>query len=271
MAFKMVKPKGVALSNFCYNHGMTKNQNFFTLIIGTEILNRRRQDAHFDFVTQALSKKGHTLRGSFTIEDDPTLIVQTIKFIASQPNAILFSFGGIGSTPDDHTRLCAAQALRDGVLYTHEEAKDIIEKKLGSDAYPHPIVMAELPKDATLLHNPVNDMPAFCLDARYFFMPGFPQMSHPMVEQILEKLIPHKKETYRYTLTADCKESLFIDIMKRMPKEVEYSSLPKLLNNKWTVSISIASENKALAKKSFERYIDILIENNITYTLSDKA
>jgi molybdopterin-biosynthesis enzyme MoeA-like protein len=250
---------------------MLKTPNFFTLIIGTEILNRRRQDAHFDFVTQALTKKGHKLTGSFIIEDDPALIVQTIKFIASQPNSILFSFGGIGSTPDDHTRLCVAKALRDGVLYTHEEAKDIIEKKLGSDAYPHPIVMAELPKGAALLDNPVNKMPAFSLDERYYFMPGFPQMSHPMVEKILQKLIPHKKETFRHTLTADCKESIFIDIMKNMPKSVEYSSLPKLLDNTWTVSISVACEDETLAQKSFDLYVKLLKVQGISYTLADEA
>lgn len=59
---------------------------FFALIIGTEILNRRRLDKHFEFVTKALAQKGHALCGSFIIEDDPALITQTIKFIASQEN-----------------------------------------------------------------------------------------------------------------------------------------------------------------------------------------
>ena len=249
---------------------MTNTPNFFALIIGTEILNRRRKDAHFDFVTQALANKGHKLTGSFIIEDDPDLIVQTIKFIASQPNTIIFSFGGIGSTPDDHTRLCAAIALRDGKLYTHKEAKEIIEDKLGDDAYPHPIVMAELPKHADLLYNPVNKMPAFSLDERYYFMPGFPQMSHPMVNTILEKLIPHTKEIFRHTLTAMCKENIFIEIMQNMPKEVEYSSLPKLLDNAWQVSISIASNDASLAQESFTIYIDLLIKKNISYTLTDE-
>jgi molybdopterin-biosynthesis enzyme MoeA-like protein len=155
--------------------------NIFTLIIGTEILNKRRKDAHFDFVSKILANKGYKLSGSFVIEDDPALIVQTIKFIASQPNPILFSFGGIGSTPDDHTRKCAAIALRNGKFVVHEEAKRIIEEKLGKNAYPHPIKMAELPKGAKLLDNPVNKMPAFSLDERYFFMTVFPEMSHPMV------------------------------------------------------------------------------------------
>jgi molybdopterin-biosynthesis enzyme MoeA-like protein len=155
---------------------------FFTLIIGTEILNRRRSDKHFDFVTKALAQKGHKLSGSFIIEDDPALIV-------------------------DYTRKCAAIALRDGNLLLHQEAKEIIEKQLGEKAHPHPIKMAQLPRGAKLLYNPVNKMPAFSLDERFFFMPGFPEMSHPMVEEILEILIPNKKKYYRHTLTALCKEN----------------------------------------------------------------
>ncbi len=74
---------------------MKNTPHFFILIIGTEILNRRRKDAHFDFVSKALASKGHKLTGSFVIEDDPALIVQTIKFIVSQPNPVLFSLVGL--------------------------------------------------------------------------------------------------------------------------------------------------------------------------------
>jgi len=244
---------------------------FFTLIIGTEILNRRRSDAHFDFVSQALADKGHKLTGSFIIEDDPALIIQTIRFIASQENPVLFSFGGIGSTPDDHTRKCAAIALRGGEFVVHEEAKKIIEEKLGDNAYPHPIKMAELPKGADLLDNPVNKMPAFSLDARYFFMPGFPEMSHPMVTEILAKLIPTKKETFRHTLTAHCKENIFIELMEQTPKHVEVSSLPKLLDKGWSVSLSVASDDALAAKETFEQYLTLLQKNTISYHLADET
>ncbi len=244
---------------------------FFALIIGTEILNRRRVDKHFDFVTQALAKKGHKLSGSFIIEDDPALIVQTIKFIASQENPVLFSFGGIGSTPDDYTRKCAAIALKDGKLHVHQEARQIIEEKLGDNAYPYPIRMAELPKGAQLLDNSVNKMPAFSLDERYYFMPGFPEMSHPMVEEILRKLIPKPKKHYRHTLTALCKENELIVVMEKMPKEVEFSSLPKLYSDGWRVSISVASYNERLAFEAFNMYIALLEKKKIVYSLHDES
>ncbi len=242
---------------------------FFALIIGTEILNRRRQDAHFDFLSKALESKGYALSGSFIIQDDPALIVQTIQCIAAQENAVLFSFGGIGSTPDDHTRQCAAMALRDGELVTHEEAKRIIVGNLGQKAFPHSVKMAELPQGSELLENPVNNMPAFSLDARYFFMPGFPEMSHPMVNDILKRLIPVEKKSYRYTLTAQTKESLFIEIMEQMPEGVEFSSLPKLYSDGWKVTISVASEDERLARTSFEKYTALLEDMHIPYSLTE--
>ena len=240
---------------------------FFALIIGTEILNRRREDAHFDFVSKALAKRGYSLSGSFIIEDDPALIVNTIKYIASQPNPVLFSFGGIGSTPDDHTRRCAAIALRGGDMHLHPEAKRIIEEKLGKDAYPHPIRMAELPKGATLIDNPVNNMPAFSLDERYFFMPGFPEMSHPMVESILSRLIPHPRKHYRMSLTAVCKENEFIPHMQQAPKTLEVSSLPKLSKHGWEASFSVAGENHEEVSDYFQSLVNYLEEKGIGYRL----
>ena len=242
---------------------------FFALIIGTEILNRRRSDAHFEFITKTLLKHNHKLTGSFVIEDDPQLITDTIKFIASIPNSILFSFGGIGSTPDDYTRECVSKALSDGKLYIHPKAKSIIENKLGDKAYPHPINMAKLPKDAKLLDNPINGMPAFYVNDRFFFMPGFPQMSHPMVEYILSYIIDDGKPTYRQTLTANCKENVFIELMSKVPDNVEVSSLPKLYDNGWATTISISSHDKTLTNQVFERFTNLLNDLGIEYKIGD--
>lgn len=246
-----------------------KTPHFFTLIIGTEILNQRRVDRHFAFVSSALAQYGQKLSGSFVIEDDPVLIVQTLKFIASQPNAVLFSFGGIGSTPDDHTRKCASIALCDGNLYQHPEATQIIATKFDHTTPEYALQMAQFPKKAQILENSVNKVPAFYLNERYFFMPGFPEMSHPMVEHILKTFFSTKKMIYRHTLTALCKESELIDVMKQMPKEVEFSSLPKLYNDGWKVIISVASEDNELAQKSLELFIKALEEKAIYYALGD--
>jgi molybdopterin-biosynthesis enzyme MoeA-like protein len=238
---------------------------FFALIIGTEILNRRRKDAHFEFLSQRLKQQGYTLSGCFVIEDNPSLIAQTIAFIAQQPQSVLFSFGGIGSTPDDHTRQAVATALSDAELSLHQEAKCIIEKALGKSAYPHPIEMAYLPKGATLLKNPINQMPAFALAHRFFFMPGFPQMSHPMVENILAQHFPQTVQTYRYTLIAQTKENLFIPLMKEAPQQIEVSSLPKQKEDGWEVTLSVSGREKEKTARYFQRYCKLLKEEHIRF------
>jgi len=242
---------------------------FYTLIIGSEILNGRRTDAHFPFLQTLLTQKGYSLYASFIIEDDPILITRTIRFIAQDPNAVLFSFGGIGATPDDHTRRCAAEALRNGTLIEHPEAKRIIEATLGKRAYPHPIKMAMLPEGAELLDNPVNKMPAFSLDGRFFFMPGFPEMSHPMVKNILDTLIPDARPYHRKTLTASCRENEFIELMEQVPKEIEVSSLPKLRSDGWYATLSVAGEEAKKVDEWFLRFAEMLDAKGIAYREGD--
>ncbi len=67
----------------------------------------------------------------------------------------VFVFGGIGATPDDHTRQCAADAA--GLaLVRHPRGAAIIEKRFGREAYPQRIHMAHLPSGCALIPNPVN-------------------------------------------------------------------------------------------------------------------
>ncbi len=245
--------------------------NFYALIIGTEILNGRRNDSHFDFMRDTLKSRNLKFAGSFIIDDTPEIIASTISYISTLPNSVLFSFGGIGSTPDDHTRLAAAKALKDAKLYPNREFEKLIIERLGDKAYPHPINMAKLPIGAKLLPNVVNKMPGFSLNDRYFFMPGFPEMSHPMVEYALDKYFKNRgKKEYRFTLTALCRENEFIELMKNAPKEVDVSSLPKLYSDGPRATISVVSYNKQKAKDEFAKYIEFLEKNNITYGIGEE-
>lgn len=244
--------------------------NFYTLIIGSEILNRRRVDAHFDFVSNELIKYGYTLKGSFVIADEPDLIVSTLAYLKSISNSIVFSFGGIGSTPDDHTRQAAANALRDGELTENKEARNIIIEQLGERAFPHAINMAMLPKNSDIIDNPFNKMPAFSIDKRFYFTPGFPEMSHPMIETILKTTITNPIKIYRLSLTAFCRESELIETMKEMPSDVECSSLPKIYSDGSRVVLSVASKNKELAEKSFSKFTTMLDNKKIIYGLADE-
>jgi molybdopterin-biosynthesis enzyme MoeA-like protein len=103
----------------------------------------------------------------------------------------VFSCGGIGATPDDHTRRCAAEAAA-VPLVPHAEALRLIEARFGKSARPHRVRMADLPQGSALIPNPVNQVPGFSI-REHHFLPGFPDMAHPMARWVLEKRYPDEK------------------------------------------------------------------------------
>ncbi|MBN2870798.1 MAG: competence/damage-inducible protein A [Campylobacterales bacterium] len=244
-----------------------KTPHFYAVIIGSEILNGRRADKHFMFLRDALLARGHVLYASLTIKDDPELIRNTFTMVKNDPDGVMFSFGGIGSTPDDLTRQIASDVFADGVLYPHKQFRSDIVERFGEAAFPHRIHMADLPPDAGLLHNVVNNMSGFYLQERYFFMPGFPEMSHPMVEEALGTFYPAASAVYRKTLIAQTSENTLIDVMKQLPPQVDFSSLPMLRDGCASVEISVASGDEEEAARCLQLFIDALLAKKIDYVL----
>lgn len=239
--------------------------HIYAIIIGSEILNGRRADKHFDFIRRALSTRGHTLFCVEIIKDDKALIKSSFERVLADKKSMLFCFGGIGSTPDDLTRAVAADVFTAKPLVRHKQfEKDVIER-FGEGAFPYRVHMSDLPQGALLLKNPVNNMSGFYLDERYFFMPGFPEMAHPMVEEAVERFLAHNRPLYRHTLLARCSEERLIGIMKMIPEDVECSSLPMFVNEKANVEMSVAAYNEQTSLKYFTMFIDFLEDNKISY------
>lgn len=242
--------------------------NFYALIIGTEILNGRRADKHFEFVKNELTKYGHELFASFIIKDDETLISRCFEMVKSDSKGVLFSFGGIGSTPDDLTREIAAKVFTNASVVAHEKFLNDIIERFGKEAYPHRIHMADLPPQADLLFNPINNMSGFALQKRYFFVPGFPSMSHPMIQNVIATYFSEIKQRYRKTFLAQTSENTLIEIMQQVPKSIELSSLPMFINEKPNVELSLIGENKSDVDAYFSLFLEELHKKNISYTLT---
>ena len=241
--------------------------NFYACIIGTEILNGRREDKHFEFLKNELNKFGHELYSSFIIKDDEALIKKTYEFIKDDKESVLFSFGGIGSTPDDLTRAIAADVFTGEKLVRHPQFEKDIKERFADEAYPHRIFMSDLPSGSILLFNPVNNMSGFSLDDRFFFVPGFPQMAHPMIRTVIDKSFNKELKKYRLTLLAQTSENTLIDIMKMVPSDIELSSLPILKKDSFAVEISLCSSNSLHVENNFKLFTDFLNSSKITYNL----
>jgi molybdopterin-biosynthesis enzyme MoeA-like protein len=244
-------------------------KRFFSVIIGSELLNGRRSDKHFAFLTHALKKRGWTQEGSFVIKDDPVFMRQLFSFLRDQKDAVVFFFGGIGATPDDCTREVAACVFREGELEPNLEAQALIHTQFGTEATSHRLRMGELPKNAELLHNVINQIPGFSLDQRFFFMPGFPSMAWPMAEEALERYVGNNPES-RFTCSfiAYTGESNMISLMHALPSSLELSSLPRLKQDGTKeVEIYLASTNKDVLKEGVNIFISGLAEQNISHTM----
>ncbi|HSO07062.1 MAG TPA: molybdopterin-binding protein [Pelomicrobium sp.] len=187
---------------------------FGAIIVGDEIMRGKRQDKHMAKTIEILAVRGLELAWCRYVGDDPEVITRTLRETFAGGDVVL-SFGGIGATPDDVTRQCAAAAL--GVpLARHPEAMAIILEKFGDQAYPKRVLMTEFPAGAAIVPNPYNRIPGFSVREHYFF-PGFPEMAWPMAEWVLETHYAHlfhpAPKVDRSILVLDAPESQLIDLM----------------------------------------------------------
>lgn len=160
---------------------------FGLVVVGDEVLNGPRVDKHLGHFRSRLAELGHGLAWHWVLPDDPKVLIAHLRVSFGWSESV-FVCGGIGATPDDHTRAAAAAAA--GVaLARHPEAAALIEQRFGAEAYPYRILMADLPLGCELIPNPYNQIPGFRVGEHYF-LPGFPQMAWPMADWVLTRDYP---------------------------------------------------------------------------------
>lgn len=175
--------------------------NFGLIIIGDEILSGKRADKHLSKVIELLAARGLVLSWVRYVGDDPQRITADLRD-AFASGDVVFSCGGIGATPDDHTRQCAAAALG-RQLELHPQARDLILERMRDVAAEqgvayepdrndnvHRLNMGLFPVGASIIPNPYNKISGFSVDT-VFFVPGFPVMAWPMIEWALDTHFSH--------------------------------------------------------------------------------
>ncbi|HEX5391072.1 MAG TPA: molybdopterin-binding protein [Burkholderiaceae bacterium] len=171
------------------------------IIVGDEILSGKRADKHLSKTIELLGERGLSLSWARYVGDDRRQITAALRDAFAQPG-IVFSCGGIGATPDDHTRQCAAAAL-ERPLVLHPQARELILERMRDVAAEqnlpyeperadnvHRLNMGVFPAGADIVPNPYNKIPGFdCTGpggGRVFFLPGFPVMAWPMMAWALD-------------------------------------------------------------------------------------
>jgi molybdopterin-biosynthesis enzyme MoeA-like protein len=215
------------------------------IIIGDEILSGKRADQHFPKVLELLAARGLQLAWAEYLGDDPARITATLQRTLASGD-IVFCSGGIGATPDDHTRQCAAAAA--GLpLVMHPEAKAKIEERIAdmareagqepdltSAATQQRLRMAEFPQGAQIIPNPYNKIAGFSL-GNHHFVPGFPVMAWPMIAWVLDNRyaglfhkVPHSELS---VLVYEAMEATLTPLMEQIEAQfplVKVFSLPSV-------------------------------------------
>lgn len=206
--------------------------NIGAVLIGDELMTGKREDKHFAHLQHVLAAKGLELSWTLLVGDDADQLERALRFSMTSDD-LVFCFGGIGATPDDRTRQTAAKVAELNLI-RHPEAVALIEQQYGEAAYPKRILMAELPETSTIIPNVINNVPGFSLGDHHF-MPGFPEMSWPMIDWLLDTKYKELNDLApafeRIISIQNARESDLIDQMHLLLEQfpsIKLSSLPKL-------------------------------------------
>ena len=231
------------------------------IIIGDEILSGKRADKHLPKFIELLNERGLQLAWAEYVGDSPERITQILAR-AFASGDVVFSCGGIGATPDDHTRQCAAQAL--GVpLALQEQAKALILERMRDVALEqgvafepdrddnlHRLNMGTFPEGAQIIHNPYNKIPGFTCQGvqqgMVHFVPGFPVMAWPMMQDKLDAYCQTwgsaPKRTERSVIVFGAMEATLTPLMERIELQhigIKVFSLPSVDHPKWGKHIEL--------------------------------
>ncbi len=220
---------------------------FGLFVVGSEILDGRVRDRHFENTRRSLARRHLPLLYALILPDDPDLLREELRW-AMERGDRFFCCGGIGATPDDYTRRCAAEAAGVG-LELHREAAAILSERFGPLATPHRLKMVEFPAGSRIIPNPYNQVPGFSIAGGYF-LPGFPEMAAPMTDWVLDNCCrPGPGRIARSLVLPDGREADLAGLMEEFiagHPALAFSSLPRIVAGGWDVVLGVSGPPAAV-------------------------
>lgn len=240
----------------------TQPPRFGLIIIGDEILSGKRADKHLARFIEILAARGLALAWVEYVGDDPERITEVLAR-AFASGDVVFSCGGIGATPDDHTRQCAARALAQP-LVLHPEAARLIRERMQDVAREqglpyeperadnlHRLNMGMFPQGADIVPNPYNKIAGFS-HGSVFFLPGFPVMAWPMAEWVLDThfaaWFQRAVQREKSLIVFDAMESTLTPLMQALElqyPQIKVFSLPSVDHPQWGRHIELGVKGPA--------------------------
>jgi len=207
------------------------------LIIGNEILSGRTTDANLSYLGAELNKIGIRMKHSRIIADDEQSIIDNLNALRGCYDYV-FTTGGIGPTHDDLTSEAVAKAFGLAFGPNPQAIKILSEHYNKNDLTKARLRMANTPKGAILLDNPVSRAPGFQVE-NVFVLPGVPVIMRAIFEGFRHRL-KGGKEMLSHTLTCDLPEGRLAEHLSQIQNrfsDVEIGSYPYIRLGKMGVSV----------------------------------
>lgn len=231
------------------------------IIVGDEILSGKRRDSHLAKFIELLAERGMQLAWAQYLGDDRELLTARLRQ-AFESGQLVVSCGGIGATPDDHTRQAAAAALG-RPLALHPEARELIWQRIQQMAAeqgkavtadePDSVRRFEMgvfPEGASIIPNPYNKIPGFFV-GNVHFVPGFPVMAHPMMAWVLDRYPQLHRQvglTERSLIVQGAMEASLTPLMEAVESGfpgIKVFSLPSVDHPQWGRCIELGVKGDA--------------------------
>lgn len=194
-------------------------RTYGAIIIGDEIMRGKRQDKHLAKLIEIFAARGLHLSWAEYLGDERPRLIETFRRTMSG-NDVVFSCGGIGVTPDDHTRQAAATAAGVPLELNPDAEREIRARmaEMGQEVTPARLELGTVPAGSRIIPNPFNRIPGFSYRDHHF-LPGFPQMAWPMAEWVLDTYYAddfrQNAEVEAAILVWDGLEGTMLDLMRQ--------------------------------------------------------
>lgn len=194
-------------------------RTYGAIIIGDEIMRGKRQDKHLAKLIEILAARGLHLSWAQYLGDERPRLVETLRRTLASGDVVI-SCGGIGVTPDDHTRQAAAAAAGVPLELNPDAEREIRARmaEMGQPVTPARLELGTVPRGSRIIPNPFNRIPGFSYRDHHF-LPGFPQMAWPMAEWVLDTYYAddfrQNAEAEAAILVWDGLEGTMLDLMRR--------------------------------------------------------
>ena len=238
----------------------SKDPTACVLIIGNEILSGRTKDVNLNFIANRLTELGIRLSEARVIPDLSHAIVDTVNLCRARYNYV-FTTGGIGPTHDDITAECIAEAF--GVeLQQHAEARRLIAElceRNGVELNQARLRMANVPKGATLVDNPVSGAPGFKME-NVFVLAGVPRIMRDMFEGCESHLVGGSIMK-SLTVVAYLAEGIVAEPLRQLQAaydDVEMGSYPFYTEGRYGTNLVLRSKNPEHLSGAGEKVSDMV-------------